>query len=250
MLVLAPELYLPLRRLGAQFHASADGLAVAERMFALLDAPRRRAAGQRGSPPSPRTRPSGSRRSPSPIPRGPALVLDGFDLELAPGRDRRARRAERRRQEHGRRASCSASPSRPRARHRRRRRPRRAATDAWRRADRLGAAAPDALARHRRGQHPPRRRRPPTTRRCADAAVLAGADRVHPAAAATATRRWSATAGARCRPVSAGGSRWRARSCVTPRSSSSTSRLPTSIRRAPRSSPTPSSGCAPGEPCC
>src|SRR6185437_9252113 len=39
VLVLAPELYLPFRRLGAEYHASADGLAVAERMFALLDAP-------------------------------------------------------------------------------------------------------------------------------------------------------------------------------------------------------------------
>ena len=39
VLVLAPELYLPLRRLGAEFHSSADGLAVADRMFSLLDAP-------------------------------------------------------------------------------------------------------------------------------------------------------------------------------------------------------------------
>ena len=39
MLVLAPELYLPLRRLGAEFHASADGLAVAGRILDLLDAP-------------------------------------------------------------------------------------------------------------------------------------------------------------------------------------------------------------------
>ncbi len=37
VLVLAPELYAPLRGLGAQYHASADGLAVAERMFELLD---------------------------------------------------------------------------------------------------------------------------------------------------------------------------------------------------------------------
>ena len=42
VIVLAPELYLPFRRLGAEYHASADGLAVAERMFALLDAPGRR----------------------------------------------------------------------------------------------------------------------------------------------------------------------------------------------------------------
>ncbi len=39
VLLLAPELYMPLRRLGAQFHASADGMAAAERIFELLDRP-------------------------------------------------------------------------------------------------------------------------------------------------------------------------------------------------------------------
>jgi thiol reductant ABC exporter CydD subunit len=39
VLVLAPELYLPLRALAAQFHASADGTAVAERMLDLAEAP-------------------------------------------------------------------------------------------------------------------------------------------------------------------------------------------------------------------
>jgi len=37
VLVLAPELYLPLRNLAAQFHASADGAAVAARMLALSE---------------------------------------------------------------------------------------------------------------------------------------------------------------------------------------------------------------------
>jgi thiol reductant ABC exporter CydD subunit len=37
VLVLAPELYGPLRNAAAQFHASADGLVAAERLFALLD---------------------------------------------------------------------------------------------------------------------------------------------------------------------------------------------------------------------
>jgi thiol reductant ABC exporter CydD subunit len=37
VLILAPELYMPLRRLGAQFHASADGMASAERIFEVLD---------------------------------------------------------------------------------------------------------------------------------------------------------------------------------------------------------------------
>ena len=39
ILVLAPEYYGPLRNAAAQFHASADGLAAAGRVFALLDLP-------------------------------------------------------------------------------------------------------------------------------------------------------------------------------------------------------------------
>ncbi len=39
VLVLAPEVYLPLRQVGAQFHASADGVAAAERAFAVLEHP-------------------------------------------------------------------------------------------------------------------------------------------------------------------------------------------------------------------
>ena len=39
VLILAPELYAPLRSVGQQFHASADGLGAAERIFAFLDAP-------------------------------------------------------------------------------------------------------------------------------------------------------------------------------------------------------------------
>jgi ATP-binding cassette, subfamily C, bacterial CydD len=51
VLVLAPELYLPLRNLAAQFHASADGRAVAKRLLELADR-RREAAPQRTlSPP-------------------------------------------------------------------------------------------------------------------------------------------------------------------------------------------------------
>ena len=38
-LVLAPEAFLPLRRLGANYHASAEGMAAAERVFAVLEAP-------------------------------------------------------------------------------------------------------------------------------------------------------------------------------------------------------------------
>ena len=39
VLVLAPEAYLPLRQLGAQFHASEEGLGAAERAFAVIEAP-------------------------------------------------------------------------------------------------------------------------------------------------------------------------------------------------------------------
>ena len=39
-LVLAPEAFLPLRQLGANYHASAEGMAAAEQVFAVLEAPR------------------------------------------------------------------------------------------------------------------------------------------------------------------------------------------------------------------
>jgi thiol reductant ABC exporter CydD subunit len=39
VLILAPELYAPLRELGAQYHAGADGLAAAERILEVLDVP-------------------------------------------------------------------------------------------------------------------------------------------------------------------------------------------------------------------
>ncbi len=38
-LILAPEAYLPLRRLGSEFHASEEGLAAAAGAFAIIDAP-------------------------------------------------------------------------------------------------------------------------------------------------------------------------------------------------------------------
>ncbi|KNB49074.1 thiol reductant ABC exporter subunit CydD [Streptomyces caatingaensis] len=37
VLVLAPEAYLPLRQVGAQYHAAAEGLAAADRVFAVLE---------------------------------------------------------------------------------------------------------------------------------------------------------------------------------------------------------------------
>ena len=85
VLILAPELYAPLRRLGAQFHASADGVAVAERMLALLDAPPSAAASGRLTPLSPAEAPVRLERVSFAYPSRPRLILNRLDLELLPG---------------------------------------------------------------------------------------------------------------------------------------------------------------------
>jgi len=56
VLILAPEAYLPLRRLAAQYHASTEGLAVASRVFAVLEQPEP-ARGTRTDVPDPRVAP-------------------------------------------------------------------------------------------------------------------------------------------------------------------------------------------------
>ncbi|WP_344358475.1 thiol reductant ABC exporter subunit CydD [Streptomyces gobitricini] len=45
ILILAPEAYLPLRQVGAQYHAAAEGLSAAEEIFAVLEAPARAGGG-------------------------------------------------------------------------------------------------------------------------------------------------------------------------------------------------------------
>ncbi|HEY6762486.1 MAG TPA: thiol reductant ABC exporter subunit CydD [Baekduia sp.] len=85
VLILAPELYLPLRRLGAEYHASADGLAVAQRMLGLLEAPGRASAAGHWRPPSPRLVPVRLEAVSFAYPTRATPVLDGVDLELAPG---------------------------------------------------------------------------------------------------------------------------------------------------------------------
>jgi len=52
VLICAPEAYLPLRALGAQFHATADGLAAADEVFAILET-RTRTAPPQAPPQSP-----------------------------------------------------------------------------------------------------------------------------------------------------------------------------------------------------
>ncbi len=85
VLILAPELYLPFRRLGAEFHASADGLAVAGRMLDLLDAPPGVAPGGARVAPSPAVAPVRCERVCFSYPARAGRVLDELDLELAPG---------------------------------------------------------------------------------------------------------------------------------------------------------------------
>ena len=84
VLLLAPELYLPLRMLGAQYHASADGLAVAGRLLELTDGPA--VADAREAPAAP---PDGAAVLLEGVsyayPARAGAVLDGVDLELRPG---------------------------------------------------------------------------------------------------------------------------------------------------------------------
>jgi ATP-binding cassette subfamily C protein CydD len=85
ILVLAPELYLPLRRLGAQFHASADGIAVAERILALAEAPAEVGSAGTLLAPSPAVASVRFEGVSFGYPSRPGLVLDGLDLVLRPG---------------------------------------------------------------------------------------------------------------------------------------------------------------------
>jgi thiol reductant ABC exporter CydD subunit len=88
LLLLAPELYGPLRQVGQQFHASADGAAAAERIFAVLDRPpalRPPAIVRAASVPDPRREPIRFRTVSFAYPGRPGTVLDGVDFELVPG---------------------------------------------------------------------------------------------------------------------------------------------------------------------
>ena len=86
VLILAPELYLPVRMVGQQFHASADGLAAAERCFEVLDTP---ATVSEPADPQPAPDPS---RGPLELedvvftyPGRGAPVLDGLTMRIEPG---------------------------------------------------------------------------------------------------------------------------------------------------------------------
>ena len=84
VLLLAPELYLPLRNLGTQFHASADGRAVTDHLLALIGEP---ADGRAGSatPPSPADSPVRLEAVEYSYPSRDLPVLAGASLEISPG---------------------------------------------------------------------------------------------------------------------------------------------------------------------
>ncbi len=84
VLVLAPELYLPLRNLAAQYHASADGLAVAGRLLDLAEEAEGSTAGVQ-EPPSPRQATVRLEGVSFAYPARQGTVLAGVDLELEPG---------------------------------------------------------------------------------------------------------------------------------------------------------------------
>lgn len=68
VLVLAPEVYLPLRQVGAHFHASSDGIAAADRALTLLEVP---------------TRPAGTTAAPDL--RRTTVRLEGVGVETGGG---------------------------------------------------------------------------------------------------------------------------------------------------------------------
>ena len=83
VLVLAPELYLPLRNLAAQFHASADGAAVADRLLAHADTGPARTGGT--APPDPSLVPIRFERVSFGYPGRNVEVLHSLELEIRAG---------------------------------------------------------------------------------------------------------------------------------------------------------------------
>ena len=83
VLLLTPELYVPLRALATQFHASADGLAAAERILDLIDVPLSSPAG--AAPPPETWRTVSLDGVTLAHPGRPGRVLDGVGLELRRG---------------------------------------------------------------------------------------------------------------------------------------------------------------------
>jgi thiol reductant ABC exporter CydD subunit len=86
VLLLAPELYGPLRQVGQQFHSSADAATASQRIFdALQDPPEIERASRPRRPRDPASEPIAFAGVAYSYPHRPRRALAGIDLELAPG---------------------------------------------------------------------------------------------------------------------------------------------------------------------
>ncbi|WP_159808196.1 thiol reductant ABC exporter subunit CydD [Cellulomonas citrea] len=81
VLVLAPEVFNPLRAVGTQYHASTDGVAAAEAAFTILETP----VPPRGQTPCPDLRRARVRLDGVGVRSSGGWTPQGLDLELAPG---------------------------------------------------------------------------------------------------------------------------------------------------------------------
>ena len=81
VLILAPEVYLPLRLVGMHFHAAADGVGAAERMFAVLEADAGPAGTEHVDTTTATIRVTDLR-----VAFGERVAVPGVSLSIAPGR--------------------------------------------------------------------------------------------------------------------------------------------------------------------
>jgi len=86
ILLLTPEAYLPLRQVGAQFHAAADGVAAADEVFAILDAAPVAAAAASVPRPAVFERGSVLAVDDLTVRYGDRTVIDRLSVRFAPGR--------------------------------------------------------------------------------------------------------------------------------------------------------------------
>ena len=84
VLVLAPEAYLPLRQLGANYHASSEGIAAADQIFAVLEMPVP-TRGHRRQVPDPAVSSIEIERLGVQYPGRARPALDGISLTISPG---------------------------------------------------------------------------------------------------------------------------------------------------------------------
>jgi ATP-binding cassette subfamily C protein CydD len=97
VLLLAPEAFLPVRQIGVQFHAAADGLAAAEEVFLIIEGgPAGGAAGETATGPADAAAPATHAQVTTPdgslsfdavtVQRGANVTLAAFSATVAPGR--------------------------------------------------------------------------------------------------------------------------------------------------------------------